>query len=83
MLIPTKLDNLNYNPMILGAYVTRFVRKKEKSFEETFHFLSDKFNIDFELFLDVVIFLWLTDVIYYSNNKIFYGGKNDPEENLY
>jgi len=83
MLIPTKLDNLNYNPMILGAHVIRFVRKKEKSFEETFHFLSDQFNIDLELFLDVITFLWLTDVINYSNNKIFYRGNYDPEENLY
>lgn len=83
MLIPTKLDNLNYNPMILGAHVIRFVKKKDRSFDETFKHISKQFNIDLDLFFNVLTFLWLLEIIDYSNNKIYYRGNNDPQETLY
>lgn len=83
MLIPTKLDNLNYNPMILGAHVIRFIKKKDQTFDDTFRYITKQFNIDLELFYNVITFLWLIDIIDYSNNKIYYRGKDDPEKALY
>jgi hypothetical protein len=83
MLIPTKFDNLNYNPMILASHVLRFVRKSHRSFDESFAYINKRFNIDLNHFYNVLTFLWLFDLIEVTNNKIYYRGNNVLKKTLH
>ncbi len=83
MLIPTKFDNLNYNPMVLASHVLRFVRKNHRSFDETFIQINKRFNIDLNHFYNVLTFLWLFDLIEVNNNKIYYRGADVSKKDLH
>lgn len=70
MIIPTKHQNLNHNPMVLGADVLFLLRKQNLTLEELYQSLRKTINLDLDLFYDTLTYLWLIDSISMNKNKI-------------
>jgi len=70
MIIPTKHQNLNLNPMVLGADILFLLRKQNLTLEELYQSLRKTINLDLDLFYDTLTYLWLIDSIAMNKNKI-------------
>jgi hypothetical protein len=70
MLKPTKYENINYNILVLGAHTIRKIKRGGNNIEDLFQQMKTDFNIDLDLFLDIITFLWLADIIIYKNYSI-------------
>jgi hypothetical protein len=63
MILPTKHQNLNKSPLIIGAEILSILKKREISIENLFQKIRIKFDISLETFFDSITFLWLINSI--------------------
>lgn len=70
MILPTKHQNLDLNPMVLGADILFMLRNKDLTLEELFQVLKKQVNLDLDLYYDTLTYLWLIDSIDLDKNKI-------------
>lgn len=70
MLTPTKHQNLNNNILVIGAEILYIVKKKDYTIEELFQRAKINFNINLELYFDVLTFLWLIGSIVINEKTI-------------
>lgn len=70
MLIPTKHQDLTKNILVLGADILFYLKKEDYILEELFQKIRIEKNINLEVFLDTITFLWTIEVITYKNNVI-------------
>ena len=70
MILPTKHQNLNKSPLIIGAEILSVLKKNDVSVENLFQKLRVKFDISLELFFDSITFLWLINSINIENQII-------------
>ena len=75
MIVPTKYDELNSNPMVLGAFILELLSKQERNVEDIFQKLKKKHEITLDRYLDTILFLWMGSLIevhgyYIRLNKI-------------
>jgi len=70
MIIPTKHQNIIYNPLVLGADILFILRHGELTIEELFQNLKKQINIDLDIFYDTLTYLWLIESIKIKANII-------------
>jgi hypothetical protein len=63
MILPTKHQNLNKSPLIIGAEKLSILKKREISIENLFQKIRIKFDISLETFFDSIRFHWLINSI--------------------
>lgn len=71
MILPTKHQNLNKSPLIIGAEILSVLKKNDLTVEALFQKMRSKFDISLELFFDSITFLWLLNSINIENQIIF------------
>ncbi|WP_417958470.1 ABC-three component system middle component 6 [Flagellimonas yonaguniensis] len=70
MIIPTKHQNLDLNPMVLGADILFIIRNKDLTLEELYQELKKQINLNLDLYYDTLTYLWLLNSIDLNKNKI-------------
>ena len=70
MIIPTKHENLEKNPMVLGADILFFLRNSDLTIEELYQKLKTEKNVNLDVFYDTVTFLWIIESISFFKGKI-------------
>ncbi|WP_179348029.1 ABC-three component system middle component 6 [Winogradskyella pacifica] len=70
MIIPTKHQNISYNPLVLGADILFILRAGELTTEELYQNLKKNTNIDLDIFYDTLTYLWLIESVTIQSNKI-------------
>jgi hypothetical protein len=63
MLIPSKHERLQKNPLILGADILRYIEGETFNIEDLFRNMSKKISIGIEEFHDTLLFLWCADLV--------------------
>jgi len=63
MMFPTKFDELDSNPLVLGASILELIKAQERNLEEIFQKLKRKHEVTLDRYLDTVLFLWLSGLI--------------------
>jgi hypothetical protein len=83
MILPTKYENLNNNPIVVGSYIISFLQKEDLTFLQIHHKLLTKKKIDlgYTKLQDTLTFLFITGIIDINNNLIHIS--NDTRRNLY
>lgn len=82
MLIPSKYEDINQNPFIVGYHIVNMLKEKPYNIEKLFQHLRDKFLLNLEQYYDSLTFLWLADIITVSETQINLI-KNDTQETLH
>lgn len=68
MLFPTKYENLNKSPLVLGANIIAYLNQQEDlNLNSVFKSINNW--ISYDEFLDVIVFLWLSGVIIVDFNS--------------
>ncbi len=89
MLIPTKYENINYNLLVLGAYIISLLKKKPYNIEELFQVINKikeekkKTLINLDQYFNTLTFLWLSEIILLDEFKIYLNNNNDSKETLF
>ena len=68
MLIPSKYEDLNNNPIVVGSEIIRKLKKREYDVELLYTEIDSYYSIGFDNFLNVLTYLWLADVINCDNS---------------
>lgn len=65
MLIPTKHEDLRLNCLVVGAEILRILRDEQEweSVEGLFQRVSEKIPLSLDQYYNVLLFLWLADMI--------------------
>lgn len=63
MIIPSKYDELDSNPMVLGAFILEQLMSQEHNLEEIFQKLKKKHEVTLDRYLDTILFLWMSGLI--------------------
>lgn len=72
MLIPTKHEILEKNILVVGADVISLIKKKPYNLEALFEVLKKNRSIGLDHFYNVLLFLWLSEIIELDQYTIFY-----------
>jgi len=63
MLTPTKYENLQKNIFVLGSELIKYLKYKPYNIERLFQIIKNCQEINLEKYLDIILFLWLGDII--------------------
>lgn len=63
MLIPTKHENLEKNVLVVGADILMLLKKRKYNIETLFQKVKKKKSISLNRFYNILLFLWLADLI--------------------
>lgn len=68
MLIPTKHEDLKLNILVLGAEFMKLLKTQSHNIESLFSEMRSQKNLGIDTYYDVLLFLWLSDLIEMDNN---------------
>lgn len=70
MLIPSKYEDINQSPFIIGYHIVNLLKERPYNVEKLFQFLRDKYLLNLEQYYDSLTFLWLAEIISISETQI-------------
>ncbi|MAT59756.1 MAG: hypothetical protein CMF23_17420 [Ignavibacteriae bacterium] len=83
MIIPSKYELLKHNSLFIGALVLDLLKQQPLNFFSLYNkiYYDKRRKISYLNLLDTLTFLFLADLVYYSNNKIHF--KYDSQKTLF
>lgn len=70
MIIPTKHEKLSENLVVVGADLIEVLKKESYNIEELYRVILRTRDLHIDVFLDVITFLWLSNVIDFREDVI-------------
>ena len=83
MLLPSKYENINQNPIVIGYHILTLLKERPYNIEKLFQQLRDKYSINLDQYYNALTFLWMSEIITVTEYQINLIKSNDTQETLY
>ncbi|MEO6304708.1 MAG: ABC-three component system middle component 6 [Bacteroidia bacterium] len=79
MLKPTKYENLNKNPLVIGSFILRKLKVKPYNLEDLYQTIKKEEGLNLDQFFNCISFLWLADAIELNKYQVKIITKSDSK----
>jgi len=70
MILPTKHENLSNSGFSIGATLLKKLKAKSYVIEDLYELVREKHGISLAMFFDIMLFLWLADLIEMNDYEV-------------